>query len=186
VLTPTRYTELITHVYSQPTFSFQDWNSFVAFVGAVLPARFESIQSVCLHETQGLRYCEYANSENYNYKALHESAVRVYNSVLPLISRDLKTPIEGREWIQTEGILKKMTALQEVTVIFFLELVITFGTDYQPFQTYNPIREMPQSLFESFWAAHKAENWADFDTIVDKYPQPYYSVQVLRKRRQNT
>jgi hypothetical protein len=97
VLTPTRYTELVTHVYSQPTFSFHDWNSFAAFVGSVLPARFESIQSVCLHETQGFRYCEYADSDNYSYKALHKSANGVYNSVLPVISRDLETPIEGRE-----------------------------------------------------------------------------------------
>jgi hypothetical protein len=36
VLTLARYTELITHLYSQPTFSFRDWDSFAAFAGSVL------------------------------------------------------------------------------------------------------------------------------------------------------
>jgi hypothetical protein len=185
VLTPTRYTELVTHLYSQPTFSFQYWNSFTAFVGSVLPARFESIQSVCLHETQGFRRYEYP-PENYTYKALHDRAVKVYNPVLPIIAHSLETPSEGREWIQTEWILSKMPDLQEVTVIFFLELVMPnngYNGEYPPIQTYHPNREMPQCMFESFWATRKAENWANFDTIMDKYRQPYYSVKVLRRRR---
>jgi hypothetical protein len=185
VLTPTRYTELATHLYSQPTFSFQDWNLSTAFVGSVLPARFESIQSVCLHETQGFRRYEYP-PENYNHKTLHDSAGKVYNPVLPIIAHSLETPSEGREWIQTEWILSKMPDLQEVTVIFFLELVMPnngCNGEYPPFQTYHPNREMPQSMFESFWATRKAENWANFDTIMDKYQQPYYSVKVLRRKR---
>jgi hypothetical protein len=79
-----------------------------------------------------------------------------------------------------------MTDLQDVTVIFFLELVMPdtgYNGEYLPFQTYHPNREMPQSMFESFWATRKAENWANFYTLLDKYPQPYFSVKILRRRR---
>jgi hypothetical protein len=183
VLTLTRYTGFITHLYSQPIFSFRDWDSFAVFAGSVLPVRFESIQNVCVHETQGFRddYCP----EVFVYNSLHLHAIRVHNPVLPIIPSDPDTPFEVREWIQTEQILEKMPALQEVTIIFWLELSMAHNETYLKFPESAYNIQVPRSKFETFWAARKAEKWANFDVLVDEYPYPDYNVKVLRKKRSN-
>jgi hypothetical protein len=176
VLTANSYTEFIAHLYSQPTFSFRDWNSFAVFVGSMLPARFESIQSVCVHQTQGLRRHQ-GRAEHYTYKTFHDRAISVRNSVLPNI------PFQSREWVQTELILRKMPALQEVTVVFFLEPMVPWSGSYVPYT--HIVSHMDPSIFKTFWAARTAEKWEDFEVIIDDNSQPNCSVKKLRRRRVN-
>jgi hypothetical protein len=171
-----RYTECVNHLYSQPTFSLLDWKAFTVFMGCMLPARFECIQSVCVHRTQSLRY-------DYTYRALHDNDIRICNSVLPTLPRGLDAPLEGREWMQTEQILKKMPALQEVTLFFFLVPMIPSSGNYVPYKGPPLHMEESQSMFESFWAARKAEQWEKFEIISDEYSQSYCSVKQLRKKR---
>jgi hypothetical protein len=88
------YTEVIGLIYSQPTFIFTEYGSFLAFVASIRPTSFHAVRSVCITQTHEPYYNrEYPSYPcRASYRLLQHLDVTVRNTDLP----SLQSP--GQRW----------------------------------------------------------------------------------------
>ncbi len=116
------YNEAIAYLYSQPTFIFQAYTTFIAFVGAIFPQRFNSIQSIQIHQPTGIDDFQLAHS-NFSwpasYRELHNDNFTLHNPVLAQLPPPKELHLAVSKWSHVRGILRQMEGLREVKVAVY-------------------------------------------------------------------
>jgi hypothetical protein len=157
LLVPSRYTEFVAHVYSQPVFHFHDPTSFIAFFGSILPECFAIIRRVSFYQTfgfsgRGIRrhLPTYALpdvfSDRGDYSFLHDQAVVIRNPILPRLPPIGQERRENDVWDQSRKILRKMPALQEV------KISVTYNT-------WGQCVTSSQDICDHLWLSKDFEEW---------------------------
>jgi hypothetical protein len=157
LLVPSRYTEFVAHLYSQPVLHLHDSTSFIAFIGSILPKRFAVIRRVAFYQTfgfsgRGIRrhLSTYALpdvfSDRGDYSSLHDQAVIIRNPVLPRLPPIGQERPENDVWNQSRNVLRAMPALQEV------KISVTYNT-------WGQCVRSTQNICDHLWLSKDFEEW---------------------------
>ncbi|KAF2677096.1 hypothetical protein K458DRAFT_396353 [Lentithecium fluviatile CBS 122367] len=114
MLTFFSYTEGIVRLYSQSTFLFHDYTSFIAFYGAVLPERFDVIRSISIYQAL-YSFPEHLRGDTVSglatYDALYTHGLQLGNQVLGNIPPKSEKSLENLKRLQIRNILRQMPSL---------------------------------------------------------------------------
>ncbi|KAF2822346.1 hypothetical protein CC86DRAFT_409961 [Ophiobolus disseminans] len=181
------YTEFITLLYSQPTFLFHDYHSLIAFFSAILPERFNSIQSIILWQDPELTPLEQPKvalfSGVQSYRILHVHKCKMRNPILPTLPPLNRAYKDNDVWFQVRNILRQMPALKEMRVQISISLLgiearaLRYGED-------PPRVGQLRTLVHNLWEDPTTKEWEDFEFSTNVYATTDYwhIIKGLRKK----